>query len=91
MALPGPVDTVARRYREHDCDVVAIIADPADQQTTIYATVTRAGVLLGSYYPADPIRQTGWHVVHSDPLRHSADPCPVESETDALIALITRT
>ena len=76
-------EIVVRRYRENGCDITAVIEDPADAQRTVYATVTRAGVLRGSYHPADPIRQERWHVVRPD-----GDPTPVESEPAALLALI---
>lgn len=84
MAGARTPEIVVRRYRENGCDVMAVIEDPADAQRTVYVTVTRAGVLRGSYHPADPIRQDRWCVVRPD-----GDPVPVESETAALLALIT--
>jgi hypothetical protein len=57
------IDIVVRRFTENGCEVTAIVADPADAQQTLYGTVTRDGVLVGSYYCADRVRQTDWRIV----------------------------
>ena len=56
-------ETVIRRFTENGCEVTAIVADPADAQQTLYGTVTRDGALVGSYYCADRVRQSDWHIV----------------------------
>ncbi|SDN16403.1 hypothetical protein SAMN04488074_13727 [Lentzea albidocapillata subsp. violacea] len=56
-------ETVVRRFTENGCEVTAIVADPADAQQVLYGTVTRDGVLIGSYYCTDRARQSGWRVV----------------------------
>ena len=65
MTLHHPPETeiVVRRFRENGCEVTAIVADPADAQQTLYGTVTRDGVLVGSYYCADRAHQSDWHIV----------------------------
>lgn len=80
---PHPeLETVVRRFGEDDCVVTAIVADPADQQQTLYGIVTRAASLVGSYYPTDVTRQTGWRVVTTDGTQYNAP-----SEPAAVIAL----
>ncbi|MDX8053778.1 hypothetical protein SK571_30790 [Lentzea sp. BCCO 10_0798] len=43
--------------------MASVIADPADAQQVLYGTVSRDGVLIGSYYCTDQARQSGWRVV----------------------------
>jgi hypothetical protein len=57
------VDIVTRSFTENGCTVTSIIYDPADAQQVLYGTVTRYGVLVGSYYCADRIRQQDWRIV----------------------------
>ena len=69
MTLPERVsspDIVIRRFTENDCDVTAVVIDPADAQLTLYATVARDGHFVGSYYCADVQRQADWRVVLPD-------------------------
>lgn len=65
---PSEIEIVVRRFTENGCEVTAIVADPTDAQQVLYGTVTRDGVLVGSYYCADPIRQQNWRIVtaHGD-------------------------
>lgn len=84
---PAATETVLRRWKENDIRFSAIVRDPADAQQTLYATATRAdGTLVGSYYPADPIRQTGWHVVlaHGEPSLADTEPHAVRALIDAV-------
>ena len=57
------IEIVIRRFSENECEVVTVIADPADAQQVLYGTVTRDGVLVGSYYCADRIGQSDWRIV----------------------------
>jgi len=82
-------ETVVRRFVENGCEVTAIVADPADAQQVLFGTVTRDGVLVGSYYCADRIRQIDWHIVTADGDHLSFDGHPVNpvSEGAAVIVL----
>jgi hypothetical protein len=55
---PPEIEIVTRPFTENGCEVTAIVADPADVQQVLYGTVTRDGVLVGSYYCADRVRQS---------------------------------
>lgn len=88
MHTTTPVpETVVRRWTEPGgIRFAAIMRDPADAEQTLYATATRAdGTLVGSYYPADQIRQTGWHVVvgHGEPSPADSEPHAVRALTNA--------
>lgn len=63
---PPEVEIVARSSTENGCKVTSIIYDPADAQLILYGTVTRDGVLVGSYYCADRVRQRDWRIVAAD-------------------------
>jgi hypothetical protein len=56
-------EIVIRTFRDNGCLVTSVVADPADAQQVLYGTVTRDGVLVGSYYCTDRPRQSGWRVV----------------------------
>jgi hypothetical protein len=72
------MDDVVRRYREGPAMITAVMAIAADTEHTRYAVVTDAdGRLVGTYFPADVARQTGWHVLTP------ADPAPVAVPTEA--------
>ncbi|PPK63379.1 hypothetical protein V5P93_002348 [Actinokineospora auranticolor] len=70
MTMPdGPDDRyfAARRHTEDGgYEVTAIVFDPADAQQTWYGHVTRHGVLIGTYFCADRVRQRDWHIVTSE-------------------------
>ncbi|GAA5119075.1 hypothetical protein GCM10023320_24260 [Pseudonocardia adelaidensis] len=58
------MEDVVRRYREGTALITAMMAIGADTEHTRYAVVTDAdGRLVGTYFPADMTRQTGWHVL----------------------------
>jgi hypothetical protein len=84
-------ETVIRRFTENGCEVTAIVADPADAQQTLYGTVTRDGALVGSYYCADRVRQSDWHIVTAlgVPLTLDGKPVNPVSEGAAVIVLTT--
>jgi hypothetical protein len=71
--------------------VTAIVADPADAQQTLYGTVTRDGALVGSYYCADRVRQSDWHIVTAlgVPLTLDGQPVNPVSEGAPVIVLST--
>lgn len=71
--------------------VTSIIYDPADAQQILYGVVTRDGVLVGSYYCADRIRQWDWRIVTVDGHDLAVDGTPVRSldEGSAVIVLTT--
>ncbi|MBW4717352.1 hypothetical protein [Saccharothrix obliqua] len=46
--------------------MTSIVADPSDAQQILYGTVTRQGVLVGSYYCADRLLQQDWRVITAD-------------------------
>jgi hypothetical protein len=58
-------EIVVRRFTENQCEITAVVADPADQQQTLYGTATREGALIGSYYCADRLTDD-WHIVTRD-------------------------
>ncbi|MEV6712703.1 hypothetical protein AB0M48_11745 [Lentzea sp. NPDC051208] len=93
MTAPNPpeVDIVARSFTENGCTVTAIIYEPADAQQILYGTVTRDGVLVGSYYCADRIRQQDWRIVTADGHDLTLDGNPVRplDEGSAVIVLTT--
>jgi hypothetical protein len=84
-------EIVIRRFTENNCEVTAIVADPADAQQTLYGTVTRDGRLVSSYYCADRVRQSGWHIVTALGLPLTLDGQPVNpvSEGAAVVVLTT--
>ncbi|MEC3974945.1 hypothetical protein [Amycolatopsis sp. H20-H5] len=84
-------ETVIRRFTENGCEVTAIVADPADAQQTLYGTVTRDGALVGSYYCADRVRQSDWHIVTAlgVPLALDSQPVNPVSEGAAILVLTT--
>ncbi|ANZ35979.1 hypothetical protein BBK82_07715 [Lentzea guizhouensis] len=85
------VDIVARSFTENGCTVTSIIYDPADAQQILYGTVTRDGVLVGSYYCADRIRQQDWRIVTADGHDLTLDGNPVRpfDQGSAVIVLTT--
>ena len=93
MTAPNPpeVDIVARSFTENGCTVTSIIYDPANAQQILYGTVTRDGVLVGSYYCADRIRQRDWRIVTADGHDLAVDGNPVRplDEGSAVIGLTT--
>ncbi|WP_424187643.1 hypothetical protein ACOBQX_07555 [Actinokineospora sp. G85] len=82
--------TGVRRYTENGCEVT-VIADPADARQTLYGTVTRHGVLVGSYYRADRVRRSDWRIVTALGLPLTLDGRPVElvAEDAAVVVLST--
>jgi hypothetical protein len=83
-------ETVVRRFTENGCEVTAIVADPADAQQTLYGTVTRDGVLVGSYYCADRVGQSHWRIVTAEG-DHIVLDGPPEHPIDEHAAVITLT
>lgn len=75
-------ETVVRRFRENDFEVTSVVADPADAQQVLYGTVTRNGVLVGSYYCTDRVRQSGWRAVAADGEHLTFGDQPVELTYD---------
>lgn len=72
------MEGVVRRYREDAATITAVMVIGADTEHTRYAVVTDDdGRLIGSYFPADVARQTGWRVIIPD------DPAPVSVPTEA--------
>ena len=91
---PHPVpeiEIVVRHFTENDCEITAIVADPADAQQTLYGVVTHHGQLVGSYYCADRVRQADWRIVTADGDSLILDRRPVNpvSEGAAVIVLTT--
>lgn len=84
-------EIVVRRFTDNGCEVTAVVADPADAQHTLYGVVTRRGVLVGSYYCADRIRQSDWRIVTALGLPLELDLRPVipVSESAAVHVLTT--
>lgn len=82
-------EIVVRRFREDDFEVTAVVVDPADAQQILYGTVTRNGVLVGSYYCTDRIRQSGWRVVTADGqhLTFGNEPVELTYDGDAVFLL----
>lgn len=87
---PPEAEIVARSFTENGCKVTAVIYDPADAQQIMYGTVTRDGVLVGSYYCADRI-QRDWRIVTADGHHLTVDGTPVRpfDEGAAVIVLTT--
>lgn len=63
MSPHEAAEIVVRTFEDNGCVVTSVVADPADAQQVLYGTVTRNGILIGSYYCTDRVRQTGWRVV----------------------------
>ena len=63
MSPHETVEIIIRTFHDNGCVVTTVVADPADAQQVLYGTVTRDGVLVGSYYCTDRARQSGWRVV----------------------------
>ncbi|WP_431879450.1 hypothetical protein [Amycolatopsis sacchari] len=63
MTQTPDTEIVVRTFTENGCIITAVIADPADAQQTLYGTVTRDGLLVGSYYCADRVWQRDWRIV----------------------------
>jgi hypothetical protein len=64
---PDAIGIVTRRlFTDNGCEVISIVVDPADAQQTLYGTVTRDGMLIGSYYCADRVGQRDWRIVTHD-------------------------
>jgi len=63
MSPHETAEYVVRTFHDNGCTVTSVVADPADAQQVLYGTVTRDGVLIGSYYCTDRARQSGWRVV----------------------------
>lgn len=87
---PHEAEVVARSFTENGCEVTSIIYDPADAQQILYGTVTRDGVLVGSYYCADRIRQRDWRIATADGHDLTVDGTPVRP-LDAGSAVIVLT
>jgi hypothetical protein len=74
---------------------VIVVSDPPllndDAHHTLYGTVTRNGVLVGSYYCADRLRQSDWRIITADGHHVSLDSPPTSpvSESVAVTALTT--
>lgn len=91
---PHPVpeiETVVHRFTENDCEVTAIVADPADAQQTLYGVVTQHGRLVGSYYCADRVRQADWRIVTALGLPLILDGCPVNPVSEGAAVLVLTT
>ncbi|MCX2948969.1 hypothetical protein [Lentzea sp. NEAU-D7] len=82
-------ETVVDRFLENGFVVTSVVADPADAQQVLYGTVTRNGVLVGSYYCTDRIRQSGWRVVTADGqhLAFGNEPVELTYDGDAVFLL----
>lgn len=82
------MESVVRRYREGTAMITVVMAIVADTEHTRYVVVTEAdGRLVGTYFPTDIPRQTGWHVVTpTDPA-----PVPVPTEPHAALRLLAHT
>ncbi len=78
-------EVVTRTNTENECTVTGMVIDPADQQQLLYGTVTGPdGCFIGSYFPADIVRQSEWRVVTADGAEY-----PAPSEGHAVVALTT--
>ena len=71
--------------------MTAIVADPADAQQTLYGTVTRDGVPVGSYYCADRVRQSDWRIVTALGLPLTLDGEPVNPVSEGAAAVMLTT
>lgn len=89
MSPHKAVETVVRNFHENGCQVTSVIADPADAQQVLYGTVSRDGVLIGSYYCTDQARQSGWRVViaNGDHLTYNGTAVSFADHGDALYLL----
>lgn len=83
-------ETVVRRFHEDGFEVTSVVADPSDAQQVLYGTVTRNGVLVGSYYCTDQARQSGWRVVAADGghLVFGDEPVELTHDGDAVFLLM---
>ncbi len=84
-------ETVIRHFTKNGCEVTTIVADPADAQQTLYGTVTRDGALVGSYYCADRVRQSDWHIVTALGLPLTLDGQPVKPVSEGAAVLVLTT
>ncbi|EWC64547.1 hypothetical protein UO65_0154 [Actinokineospora spheciospongiae] len=82
------IEIDVRRFTVDDCEVTVVVADPLDAQQTLYGTVTRHGVLVGSYYCADRIRQREWRVVPANTHDLTVDGRPVHPVDEAAAVLV---
>jgi hypothetical protein len=82
-------ETVVRRFHDNGCEVTSVVADPADAQQVLYGTVTRDGVLIGSYYCTDRARQSGWRVVtaRGEQVSLNGETTELRYEGDAVLLL----
>lgn len=72
--------------------VPSVVADPADAQQVLYGTVTRDGVLIGSYYCTDRSRQSGWRVVIANGEHAASHGCTAEFDHNGdAVCLLTLT
>ena len=92
MSPHEDVETVVRTFHDNGCTVTSVVADPADAQQVLYGTVTRDGVLIGSYYCTDRARQSGWRVVtaNGEHVAFDGQAADLNYEGDA-VYLLTRT
>lgn len=90
MTAHAHFETVVRRSRENDFEVISVVVDPADAQQILYGTVTRDGVLVGSYYCTDQFRQSGWRVLGPDGthLVFGDEPVELTCDGDAVFLLM---
>ncbi|TWP46044.1 hypothetical protein FKR81_37360 [Lentzea tibetensis] len=91
MTVPDVPETVVRRFTDNGCEVTSVVNEPADAQQVLYGNVTRDGVLVGSYYPADRVRQSDWRIVTADGdhLCLGGHPVTAPYEGDAVFVLTT--
>ncbi|MDX3663680.1 hypothetical protein PV646_40905 [Streptomyces sp. ID05-26A] len=82
MSPHEATEIVIRTFQDNGCVVTSVVADPADAQQVLYGTVTRDGILIGSYYCADRVRQSGWRVVDANGEHIAIDGQPVELSHD---------
>lgn len=85
------IEIVVRRFTENDCEVTAIVADPADAQQTLYGIVTHDGRLVGTYYCADRVRQADWCIVTALGLPLTLDGRPVNPVSEGAAVLVLTT
>ncbi|UUV28577.1 hypothetical protein NQK81_27780 [Amycolatopsis roodepoortensis] len=78
-------ELVTRTDIDNECTVTGVVIDPADRQQLLYGTVTGPdGRFIGSFFPADIVRQSEWRVVTADGAEYRAP-----SEGHAVVALTT--
>jgi len=84
-------EIVTRCFTDNGCEVTAIVTDSTGEPQTLYGTVTRHGVLVGSYYCVDHARQSDWRIVTALglPLDHDGRIVRLESEKAAVHVLTT--